>query len=156
MKTIVNVLKKVAIALVVLVALGVIFGGSSQDKVSSSSGSDKGKVEVASSSSGDAGGQETAVEPAQPKEKYTITNEELDTSNPYSASITGVLTNNTDRDYSYVQVEYIIYDAEGNQVGNALDNINNLKAGGSWKFSAIVLTSPDEIAAYELADVTAF
>lgn len=152
MKTIVNVLKKVAIALVVLIALGVIFGGSSQDKVSSSSGSDKGKVEVQSTAStGEA--QQEAV---QPKEKYTITNEELDTSNPYSASITGVLTNNTDRDYSYVQVEYIIYDAEGNQVGNALDNINNLKAGGSWKFSAIVLTSPDEIAAYELADVTAF
>lgn len=156
MKTIVNVLKKVAIALVVLVALGVIFGGSSQDKVSSSSGSDKGKVEVASSSSGDAGGQETAVEPAQPKEKYTITNEELDTSNPYSASITGVLTNNTDRDYSYVQVEYILYDGAGNQIGSAWANINNLKAGGTWKFEAVTLQAPDEIAAYELADVTAF
>ena len=158
MKSILNILKKVAIVLVVLIALGAIFGGGgkSSDKVSSSSGSDQGKVSVEKTEAeSDTTMEEVAKEEA-PKEKYTITDEELDTSNPYSAVIRGILTNNTDRDYGYLQVEYILYDADGNQIGSALANVNNLKAGGSWKFEAVTLKSPDEIAAFELADVTGF
>ena len=56
----------------------------------------------------------------------------------------------------YIQVEYNLYDADGAQVGTALANTNNLKAGGSWKFEAIGTASPDEVASYELVDVTSF
>ena len=37
---------------------------------------------------------------------------------------------------SYLQIEYNLYDADGAQIGTALANINNLKAGGTWKFEA--------------------
>lgn len=57
---------------------------------------------------------------------------------------------------SYIQVEYNLYDADGAQVGTALANTNNLKAGGTWKFEAVGTASPDEVASYERVDVTGF
>ena len=54
----------------------------------------------------------------------------------YSAKITGVVKNNTRKDYSYVQIEYVIYDENGNNLGTAMDNINNLAAGDTWSFEA--------------------
>jgi len=50
--------------------------------------------------------------------------------------ITGMVKNNTDHTYSYVQVEINLYDDEGNQVGSTLANTNNLEPGSTWKFDA--------------------
>ena len=99
---------------------------------------------------------EPAPEPEPVKEDYTITDETLDNSNSFALYIRGVLTNNTDRNVSYIQLEYVLYDANGVQVGTAYANTSNLKAGGSWKFDAIGTASPDEVASYELVDITAF
>lgn len=71
------------------------------------------------------------------QEPYTIADEAEDTSNQFAYKITGTLTNNTDKEKSYIQIEYVLYDADGNQVGTALANTNHLKAGGSWKFEAL-------------------
>lgn len=87
---------------------------------------------------------------------YTVSDEALDSSNPFGLYITGTLTNNTDSDKSYIQVNYNLYDAEGAQIGTALANTNNLKAGSSWKFEAFGTAAPDEVASFELADVTGF
>ncbi len=59
----------------------------------------------------------------------------------YSYYIEGKCVNNGSKDYDYLQVEYICYDKEGNNLGTALDNTNNLLAGQSWKFKAISLVS---------------
>jgi len=53
--------------------------------------------------------------------------------------ISGIVRNNSDHSYGYVQITVPLYDADGNQVGSALDNINDLNPGGTWKFKAIVL-----------------
>lgn len=53
--------------------------------------------------------------------------------------IEGTVKNETDNDYSYVQIEFICYDNDGNNVGTALDNTNNLLGGQTWKFKAIFL-----------------
>ena len=87
---------------------------------------------------------------------YTISDEQLDTSNGFAVYINGTLTNNTENEVSYIQVEYNLYDADGAQVGTALANTNNLKAGGTWKFEAVGTASPDEVASYERVDVTGF
>lgn len=87
---------------------------------------------------------------------YSISDEGLDASNEYAAVITGTLTNNTDEEKNYIQVEYVIYDAEGAQIGTALANTNNLKAGGTWKYEAYSTVSPSEVDSWELADVTGF
>ena len=55
--------------------------------------------------------------------------------------IEGTVKNESDKDYSYVQIDFICYDADGNNVGSALDNSNNLLAGQTWKFKAMSLDS---------------
>ena len=132
--------KIVLIVVVVLVALGA-FG--------SLSGGDKG-----SDSSTSAGAAKT--EQTEEQEPYTISDETLDTSNPYGVKITGTLVNNTDEDKSYLQIEYNLYDADGAQIGTALANINNLKAGGTWKFEAASMEKPEDVANWERVDVSGF
>ena len=100
--------------------------------------------------------EEQAEEPAEEQEPYTVSEEQLDGSNQFATYITGKLTNNTDDAVSYIQVEYNLYDAEGAQVGTALANTNNLQPGGVWKFEAIGTASPDEVASFELINVTGF
>jgi hypothetical protein len=39
-----------------------------------------------------------------------------------------------------VQITYNLYDESGARVGTALANINDLEAGGSWKFRAVTFT----------------
>ena len=58
----------------------------------------------------------------------------------YALYIEGTVTNNSGRDLSYVQILIPTYDADGNKVGDAMDNINNLKDGETWKFKAIDLS----------------
>ncbi len=100
--------------------------------------------------------QTSEQQPVEQPEPYTISDEQLDASNGFAVYINGTLTNNTETEASYIQVEYNLYDADGAQVGTALANTSNLKAGGTWKFEAIGTASPDEVASYELADVTGF
>ena len=115
------------------------------------------------SSDSSAGDTSTAAEATQqtegkeePQEPYTIADEAEDTSNQFAYKITGTLTNNTDKEKSYIQIEYVLYDADGNQVGTALANTNHLKAGGSWKFEALGTVSPDQVASWERSDVSGF
>ena len=136
--------KIVLIVVVVLIALGAF-------------GSLSGGGEGSDSSTG-AGGAKTeqTEEKKQEQEPYTISDETLDTSNPYGVKITGILVNNTDEDKSYLQIEYNLYDADGAQIGTALANINNLKAGGTWKFEAASMEKPEDVVNWERVDVSGF
>ena len=87
--------------------------------------------------------------------KYSITDEEI-SGDDYSTRITGVLTNNTEDTLSYVQVSYNLFDADGNQIGTALANTNNLAADGTWKFEAVGSTASSEVASYKIGDVSGF
>ncbi len=100
--------------------------------------------------------QPAPAEPEPEPEPYTVSDEVLDTSNPFAVKIQGTLVNNTDKDRSYIQVSYNLYDADGAQVGTALANTNNLKAGGVWKFEALGTAEPEQVASWELAEVTGF
>lgn len=131
--------------IVVLVIVGAVdsMGGNSTD----SSASDSAKPAETT---------RQAEEQKEPQEPYTIADEAEDTSNQFTYKITGTLTNNTDKEKSYIQIEYVLYDADGNQVGTALANTNHLKAGGSWKFEALGTVSPDQVASWERSDVSGF
>lgn len=88
--------------------------------------------------------------------KYQVT-EEAGAADSYSYKITGKLTNNSGKDTGYVQVNYNLYDAEGNQIGTALANTNNLKAGKTWAYEATsLIKDPSKVAKFELADITAW
>ena len=58
--------------------------------------------------------------------------------------LNGVIQNNSEQDLEYVQIEFTLYDAEGTQIGTALANTTNLKAGNKWEFEAIGDTSSDK------------
>lgn len=104
--------------------------------------------------------KETKEQPKQeeqPKQDpYTITEEAADTSNSYDYAITGILTNNSGRDANSIMVTYNLFDADNNQIGTAMATASNLKAGGTWKFKASSLKSTNEVARYELSDVSGF
>ena len=70
----------------------------------------------------------------------------------FSSNIVGVVKNNTDKDYSYLQISFTLYDIDGNVVGSAFANVNNIKAGGTWRFEAMFFE--DNAATWELDEIT--
>lgn len=69
-------------------------------------------------------------------------------------SIVGTVKNNTDKEYSYVQIEINLYDDSGAQVGSTLANANNLEPGGTWKFEAVILE--DNATEFKVKEITGF
>lgn len=79
----------------------------------------------------------TSTKKTQAKKfSYTISNSYSDKFGYY---IEGTVKNNKDKDYSYVQIEFVCYDADGNNLGTAIDNTNNLLGNETWKFKAMGL-----------------
>jgi len=68
--------------------------------------------------------------------------------------IEGSIKNNTEKEYSYVQITFNLYDAEGAQIGTAIDNINNLEPNGIWKFKAIGLAPAGNVASYKMVEIS--
>lgn len=149
-KSIGKIILIVVIVLIVIGAIGSMAGGNGGSSDQSSSNSSNGSAPAQTQQ---ADQNQDAQKPAEP---FTISDAQLDTSNPYAVKVNGTLVNNTDSDKSYVQVSYTLYDASGAQIGTALANTNNLKAGGTWKFSALGSVSGGEVAKFELGDVTGF
>lgn len=90
------------------------------------------------------------------KEKFELVGEVETETDQFATYLKGIIKNNSGKDCSYVQVTFNLYDAEGNQIGTALDNINNLEADGTWKFKAMGIDVDGEIASYKLAEITGF
>lgn len=83
-------------------------------------------------------------------EKLTVLDHKTE-DDGYWTYITGTVKNNTNKEYTYVQIEVNLYDESGNLISSTLDNINNLEANGTWKFKAMAL---DEFATYKIKEVT--
>lgn len=75
----------------------------------------------------------------------------------YSATITGVAKNTSGQNLSYASVEFSVYDANGNNLGSALANINNLGNGDSWRFEAMLMSFPSSRPTkYKLVEITGY
>ncbi len=72
----------------------------------------------------------------------------------YTRYIVGTIKNNSDKEFSYAQVEINIYDKSGAQVGSTLANTNNLESNGIWKFKAPIIE--DNAASYKIKDITGY
>ena len=68
-----------------------------------------------------------------------------------SVYISGIIKNNTDKKYSYVQITFALLDEDGNKVGTAMTNENNIRAGETWKFEAITIK---DFYSYKLDELT--
>lgn len=125
-------MKKILIGLVVLIGLGALFGGGSSEE-----------QEVSGTK--------------ESKPKYEFVEEPTMTDGGYGTYyIEGVIKNNTSFDKDYIQVSFTLYDADGNNLGTALANTNNLKADGTWKFKAMGISTSAEVESFELDEVTGF
>ena len=112
-------------------------------------------VIIAAAGSGTSSNKGTTGE-TKVQETFTLT-EHKGYADTYAYYIEGTIVNNTDKEYSYVQVEFNLYDADGAQIGTSLDNINNLEANGTWKFKAIgAFADEKSVASYKLIDITGF
>ena len=128
--------------LIAIVVIALIAGVAGSGDSSSNSGN-------SSSNTGNGGGSSTNGE------KFTLVEHyKSEESNQFAMYIEGKIKNNRNKEYSYVQVTFTSYDAEGNVIGSCLDNINNLDANGTWKFKAICTENPDQIDHYELKEIT--
>lgn len=112
-----------------------------------------GTVESSSDATDGSGDASTDSSEAQDS-KYSITDEQL-TEDGYITKITGTYTNTSGKELSYVELDYNLYDSDGAQIGTAFTNTTNLADGASWKFEALCSKDADEIASYQLTDVTA-
>ena len=75
----------------------------------------------------------------------------------WTYEITGTIQNNTDKDYSYVSVEFYIYDAEDNLLDTCLGNNSGLEANGKWKFTASCYfenSDADKVTSYKLKEIS--
>ena len=92
-------------------------------------------------------------------EKFTLT-EDHGYADDYGIAyyIEGKVKNNTSSDYTYVQVQFNVYDENGSIVGSCLDNINNLEGYGTWKIKAICTDAGDAkaIKSYKLTGFTSW
>ena len=158
-----GVLLSIGVLIVVFVGVGVYLAGQEEAKrpvtpeataapvprpTSASSVSAKPNYNTVSEMRRKAIGAATAGEPAQkgvsplPREDQRarappeVENAKWQRGKYDQLTITGVVHNFSGRKYAYAQVEINLFDKEGNQVGSTMANINNLEAGGTWKFTA--------------------
>ena len=87
------------------------------------------------------------------KEKFTLVSHKKTTDSLGTTWIEGEIKNNTDKSYSYVQVTFNLYDKDGNQLGTAMTNINNLEPNATWKYKAIGLVT-EKVESYKLVEIT--
>lgn len=57
-----------------------------------------------------------------------------------SRCLAGTVKNNSDKEYSYVRVDFNLYDNSGAQVGWTDASIGNLEPHGTWKFKTNIVT----------------
>lgn len=109
----------------------------------------------ASSNASSSAAADSSSAAASSSDKYSITDETVDDSG-YYFKLDGTFTNLTNKQITYVQVTYTLYDADGAQIGTALANTNNLDANGTWKFEAVSTVQPSEVDSYKLSKVSGF
>lgn len=83
---------------------------------------------------------------------HNVTNEYTDSIGTHY--IEGTLKNNNEKDYSYLQIEFTCYDNDGNNIGTAIANANNIGAGETWKFKAMGLFTNKDVNKCEFKEVT--
>ena len=119
--------------ILLLIGLGILFSADTTTNTSNNSSSNNQVV--------------------QAKEKFTLVSSEMNNDSLGGCYIEGTIQNNTNKTYSYAQVTFNIYDKDGNQLGTAVDNINNFQANGTWKYKAYGFTT-EKVARCEFVEIT--
>lgn len=136
------------------IVLGIIILIIALSLIGKALGGGNGTSSGAASSSAPSAGTSPAAEKNDWDGKFEPSELTMTTDSLGLPHITGSITNLTDKEYSYIQVEINLYDDTGAQVGSALANANHLEAKGVWKFEAI--GSQAKVATCKIKGITAF
>ena len=129
----------IVVGVILLIGIIASTAGNESDEISSS--------EVTDNKSAEKKDTKAKVE----KFSYTVDSQYNDS---FSYYIEGTVVNNKDRDYSYVQIEFICYDAEGNNLGTAIDNTNNLLGNQTWKYKAAFIGDNESVDHCDFHEIT--
>lgn len=95
---------------------------------------------------------EVVVPEEEPQEDFIFVEGPEVVFGEFRNDIVGILKNNTNKEYDYLQISFTLYDAQGNVVDTAFTNVNNIKPGGTWKFEAMFFE--ENVASWELDEIT--
>jgi len=101
----------------------------------------------------DSGASSQPVQTTSSKGELEILEHHSEVEGEYFKSmyVVGLAKNVGGKRISYGSVEAKFYDADGNLLGNSLDNVNDLDSGETWKFKIMYLGSDvDSIASYKI------
>lgn len=90
------------------------------------------------------------------QEDITLLDDHQGIAKDYSYEITGTLQNNTDEDYSYINVDFYVYDSEGNLLDTCSAYNDGFESKGKWKFTASCpfIDNPKAVDSYKLKEIS--
>ncbi len=91
----------------------------------------------------------------EPKKEELILTEhrKSEKSDQYAMYIEGTVKNNREKPFSFAQVTFTTYDANGNKLGTCISITRSIEVGGTWEFSATCIDKPEAIDHYELTEI---
>ena len=140
--------------LIVIGAIGAAAGGDDEEGKT-----DEPSSQTQQEQSGDENKSEDEEEEDEDEnlvDGFEIMGEFSEERDSFSLYITGKVKNKKGRELSYAQIIFNLYDKDGAQIGTAVDNINNVKEDGVWKFKAIALENAEDVASWELDSIDSF
>lgn len=131
-----------------LIFLGALGGGGDSDTSNSSNGDSAGN-------GGNEGGEEYPnAWYVDDSTKIVLRNVEGNVGQ-FSTTVTGDAMNESNQDYSYVQLQFGLYDASDAKIGDALANTSGLDAGQTWRFEAMGMETSN-VDSFSLESVDAY
>ena len=96
--------------------------------------------------------QQDAAEGATSLDSLRLRSHEYVVADGYTGpAVRGTVANERDETVSVVELRVRVYDDAGAQIGRFLASTGDLAPGGTWRFEAILLASPADVAAYAAA-----
>lgn len=86
---------------------------------------------------------------------YVDVVEAMGSSSTDNVHIRGVVTNNANKDFSYIQVSIGLYTEDNTKVAACFDNMSNLASGSKWEFD-MYCTGWRSATSYQVEQVTYF
>lgn len=72
-------------------------------------------------------------------------------SDDFSAQVEGVVANETGEELDYVEVGVVLYNEEGQRIGDSFTNTTDLPDGQEWAFEVLLTEDADDIDEYDIA-----
>jgi hypothetical protein len=93
-------------------------------------------------------GLKAPVPQAAPPSPLVVTDGQATRDRTDTQWLTGMVVNNTQKAYRYVEISYNLYDSTGGQIGIASAHTSGLEPNGRWMFKTVI---DDKCADFKLA-----